>query len=257
MNASQSPIRLCSRVHLTVASRILALLFFVLLIFNLSQLKNPAPTHSKAVVVAASSASSKETSWLSRVPRDWSVYQYITNETISTALSTPLNKGNEAMVYLTYIIDHYDKLPDVVFFRHDHYEAWHQSFNSIFEVSHLRTENVVEMGYVSPRCLSGCENIMPVSDNAAEIEDIDLVPRDVQLSTFLSLFLDDGERVPDKIAAPCCGQFAASREAIQSRSLEWWSSMRQWLIETPLTSYNSGRLLEWTWHIWLGEQPQV
>lgn len=161
------------------------------------------------------------------------------------------------MVYLTYIVEHYQSLPDIVFFRHDHYKSWHQSFDSISEISDLRPEHVIEKGYVSSRCIDGCENIMPVGDDVVDIMDIHAAPRDVQLRTFLAEFLDAREQVPERIAAPCCAHFAASRDAIRSRSLDWWKSVRQWLIGTSLSSYNSGRLLEWTWHIWLGEDAHL
>ena len=39
----------------------------------------------------------------------------------------PVNKGNEASVYLKYIIDHYDTLTDFTYFIHDEEEAWHHS----------------------------------------------------------------------------------------------------------------------------------
>ena len=32
--------------------------------------------------------------------------------------TTSFNKGNEAAMYLQYILDHYDKLPDIVLFTH-------------------------------------------------------------------------------------------------------------------------------------------
>ena len=37
------------------------------------------------------------------------------------------NKGNEVMAYLSYIIDHYETLPDVALFMHSHQYAWHNN----------------------------------------------------------------------------------------------------------------------------------
>lgn len=248
--------RSSSRTFLVITGRVL--LFFIVAIVLLRSLypKLPDQFQNKALVLASNQATSQNAAWLSQVPLDWSIYYYVTDGSAGSALSVPANKGNEAMVYLTYIIDHYETLPEVVFFRHDHYESWHQSFDSIFEISNLRTEYVLEKGYVSSRCLSGCENIMPVSGDEVDIGDIHLVDRDVQLRTLLATFLNGTKEIPEKIAAPCCAQFAASSDAIRSRSLAWWMSLRQWLIDTSLSSYHSGRLLEWTWHIWLGEEAR-
>jgi hypothetical protein len=244
------------RPLVSLATRLLVALLGLALVFHLLHFQTAAPTDSKALVIATSTDTEKNTAWLTRVPLDWSIFRYVADAK-SSALSVPVNKGNEAMVYLTYIIDHYDALPDVVLFHHDHYKAWHQNLDSVYEVSNLRTSYVMEKGYVSTRCLSSCENIIPLSGGVASTMDrLHLVPRDVQLHSFLLEFLGEGEKVPDKVAAPCCAQFAASRQAIRKRSLQWWKKMRQWLIDTPLPSQNSGRLLEYTWHIWLGEQAQ-
>lgn len=53
---------------------------------------------------------------------------YIHNkETPTNEYNIPVNKGNEACVYLKYIIDNYDDLADFTFFIHDDEYAWHHS----------------------------------------------------------------------------------------------------------------------------------
>lgn len=42
-------------------------------------------------------------------------------------LNVPVNKGNEASIYLKYIIDYYDTLSEFTFFIHDEEYAWHHS----------------------------------------------------------------------------------------------------------------------------------
>ncbi|KAK3937144.1 hypothetical protein QBC46DRAFT_461048 [Diplogelasinospora grovesii] len=233
-----------------------ALLFTFTLRFLFSP---PSNSFTKALVIASTSdLPPSSTSWLKNVPRAWTVYSYITDAPTSPALSVPVNKGNEAMVYLTYITTHYDSLPDVIFFHHAHSKGWHQELDSLTEVKRLRAEYVSKVGYASARCLSACENIIPLAEFSVDPKELHLVGRDVQIATLLDEFLDRsiGERVPKKIAAPCCAQFAASRDAIRRRPKEWWVRLRQWLIDTPLDSQTAGRLVEWTWHIWLGQPAE-
>jgi Protein of unknown function (DUF3431) len=154
------------------------------------------------------------------------------------------------MVYLTYIIDNYDSLPDIVFFHHDHAQAWHQQFSSTYELAHFNPLSVLKHGYLSPRCLPGCENIIELSGDVAPLDDLKGTPRHVQIASVLHEFL--GEELPERIAAPCCAQFAVSREAIRGRSLETWKGLREWLVGTGLDSRSSGRVLEYTWHLWFG-----
>jgi hypothetical protein len=48
-------------------------------------------------------------------------------ENSNNPLNVPVNKGNEASVYLKYIIDYYDNLSEYTFFIHDEEYAWHHS----------------------------------------------------------------------------------------------------------------------------------
>jgi len=132
-------------------------------------------------------------------------------------------------------------------------------FSSSYELAHLNLDTVVREGYVSPRCLPGCENVIELPGDVAPLSDLKGASRDVQISTVLGEFLLDKEGrregVPGKIAAPCCAQFAVSREAVRRRSLETWVALREWLLETSLESRTAGRVLEWTWHLWFGMSP--
>jgi len=66
--------------------------------------------------------------WLAEFSPDWQAVVYVTDRTSddpapsNTSLikphHLPVNKGREASVYLTYIIQHYHSLPDYVVFIH-------------------------------------------------------------------------------------------------------------------------------------------
>lgn len=226
---------------------------------------NPHPHLTKALIIASTSASNL--SWLSPEllsKTHWIPQLYIT-DAVSTGpsqLTVPVNKGNEAMVYLTYIIDNYDFLPDVMFFHHHHEQAWHQSFPSPYELTRLKPDTVVKQGYVSPRCLPGCENVIEFSGDVAPMADLATAARDVQLASLLREFYRDektGERLPlpKKIAAPCCAQFAVSKQKVRERGLDTWKKLREWLIETDVQGDHAGRLLEWTWHLWFGMEDML
>lgn len=71
-------------------------------------------------------------------------------------LRVPKNKGHEAMVYLTYIIDFYDALPDITIFMHAHRYSHHN--NAILDhdatamMPNLSSERVIREGYVNMKC---------------------------------------------------------------------------------------------------------
>ena len=255
-----------STIHrlLSFTLKPLLLALFVSLLFHWTGLntsnkppKDPPPHITKSLVVA--STASSNLTWLSTARSlHWQSHVYGTDDS-TASLTVPINKGNEAMVILTYIIDNYENLPDVMFFHHDHAQAWHQRYPSTFEISHLNPSSVLKQGYVSPRCLPGCENVIQLSGDVVPLHDLKGSSRDVQISTILHEFMRDenGNRmsVPEKIAAPCCAQFAVSREAVRRRGVEVWRGLREWLVETELDSMSSGRVLEYTWHLWFGMEP--
>lgn len=61
----------------------------------------------------------------------WQAAIYTVNPTTDSApeYTNPMNKGHEAMAYLTYIIDHYHTLPSTLAFMHSDrdgfFSAWH------------------------------------------------------------------------------------------------------------------------------------
>ena len=70
----------------------------------------------KRIVIAAHYE--ENVSWLDAVSRYWQV-------TIMGPGGLLANKGNEAMAYLTYIIQNYEHLPESMAFIHGHQTSWH------------------------------------------------------------------------------------------------------------------------------------
>lgn len=163
-------------------------------------------------------------------------------------LHPPKNKGHEVMVYLSYIIDFYDKLPDVSIFMHAHRYGWHN--NELLDtdaaqmIRHLSPERISREGYMNLRCHwdPGCpEWLHPGStkDNYDKPEEVLLA------ECWSELFPMDP--VPSVLAQACCAQFAVSRDRIRAMPKMKYIGMRDWLIRTDLTDYLSGRVFE---HIW-------
>jgi hypothetical protein len=82
-----------------------------------------------------------------------------------TAFHTPMNKGHEVMAYLTFIIEHYDRLSDVNIFLHSHQYAWHNNDlldnDAVQMIRRLSPERVQRVGYMNMRCHwgPGCPSV--------------------------------------------------------------------------------------------------
>jgi hypothetical protein len=176
------------------------------------------------------------------------------------AFHVPENKGREGMAYLTYLIDHYGSLPSTVAFLHSHRDGWPggwhtdaAGYDNVISLQTLQISHVQEAGYANLRCLHnpGCpDEVQPFRD-----------PRDPErpvehaMPETWSFLFGNASAVPPVIGAACCSQFAVSRTQILSRPLRDYIRIRDWLLQTPLSDYVSGRILEYLWHIIFGRDP--
>lgn len=207
-----------------------------------------ASTPTIGTVVA--SRSGDNTTWLPSLFPDWKHSIYVTDQPNAT-LSVPRNQGRESMVYLTYLIDNYFSLPDIVIFLHAERYQWHNDdplYDGARSLSRLRLLYVREQGYVNLRCTwaLGCPHeIHPLDHEATEISS-ETHADEVYAAAFRELF--PGVKVPDSVGVSCCAQFAVSKETIMKRPLEEYERYRRWLLETELSDSLSGRILEYSWH---------
>jgi hypothetical protein len=174
-------------------------------------------------------------------------------------LRVPKNKGHEAMVYLTYIIDHYDQLPDTVLFFHPHKGAWHNNIlndlDTAVTIRRLNDAHVARKGYFNSRCHHdpGCPDWLHVDRPKAEW---DLIKKNEERYFTSKVWreLHPFAPLPTAISQPCCAQFAVSRERIRAQPRSEYIRYRDWLLWTNLQDEISGRIMEYTWqYIFTGQ----
>lgn len=204
----------------------------------------------------------------------WQPFIYTVNNP-SAHLTTPLNKGHEALAYLTHIITHYTNLTTTTAFIHAHesgfWNAWHTDapgHSNVISLSSLNLSFVQEKGYVNLRCdwNPGClkehrrnrhvtEEIwgyMFGNDSSSQYQ-TSLDTGTSKETTSKGLWQSESPiPFPPEIAAPCCAQFAVSASQILLRPKSDYERYRQWIIDTPLNDAKSGRVLEFLWHVIFG-----
>lgn len=177
----------------------------------------------------------------------------------NSALKVPKNKGHEAMVYLTYIIDNYDDLPDTVLFFHPHQFTWHNNIlldlDSKKTIERLNDARAARDGYFNARCHHdpGCPDWLHPDRPSAQW---DLVHKNEErfFTPHVWRELHPEAPVPYTISQPCCAQFAVSGERIRSRPRSDYLHYRDWLLNTELADEISGRIMEYTWqYIFTGQ----
>jgi hypothetical protein len=186
--------------------------------------------------------------------------------------SVPINKGNEAMIYLTYLIDHYDSLPDLMVFMHAGRTSWHNNvllhLKSASLIQRLRRSYARDAGFVNLRCdaTNACTDIRysiqgryPASiftrkriDYSRQLE--------VEYAEFDQLWEEifPGQPVPSAIGTHTGAQFALTRDTARRLSLAELRRLRQWIVDAELTSKSAGAVFEFVWHmLFLGTQASV
>ncbi|KAI9740208.1 MAG: hypothetical protein M1834_004786 [Cirrosporium novae-zelandiae] len=201
---------------------------------------------------------SADVSWIKQELPDEQTAIYVVDDP-TAELHPPVNKGREATVYLTYIIDHYDSLPDVVLFFHDHRYTWHNNIllglDSAQTLRQLKTDYVKKVGYFPARCHHepGCPDWIHLDRPESEFDSF-RKPEERFLRTSVWRELHATAEVPKALSEPCCAQFGVTREIIRSNPLERYIAYREWLLTTTMPDEFSGRMFEYTWqYIFLGK----
>lgn len=203
--------------------------------------------YTRALVVPRMSA--EDVSWIDEENLDVIKAIYTVDDPASP-LRAPANKGHEVMVYLSYIIDHYDILADINIFMHAHRWSWHNNEllnnDSAEMIRRLSSERVVREGFMNMRCHwnPGCPDWM----HPGVVED-DMNKQEENLMVQCWAELFPGEASPLTLAQPCCAQFAATRERIRAIPLARWMFYRDWLLRTELSDHLSGRIWEYLWQV--------
>lgn len=127
---------------------------------------------------------------------------------------------------------------------------WHNDdpdYDGYGVLSKLQFQHVKDEGYASLRCAwkQGCPyEVRPYADLESTVRG------SAHKRSYKQAFeeLLPGVEVPKTVGAPCCAQFAVTRETIQSRAKPDYARWRRWLLETELNDDVSGRTFEYLWH---------
>lgn len=207
--------------------------------------KSSGSNHTRVMVIPR--MKEEDITWISDELPDIDLAVYVANDP-TAPLHPPKNKGHEVIIYLTYIIDHYDDLPDVIVFMHAHRWTHHNNeflgYDAVEMLHRLSSAHVVREGYVNMRCHwnPGCpEWLHPVSTQ----EFMGKQEETVLSRCWAELFPLDP--LPQFLAQPCCAQFALSKERVRSIPISRFVFFRDWILRTPLSDYISGRIWEYSW----------
>lgn len=185
---------------------------------------------TKDLVIA--SEKSSHVGWVKEVEDMYNVKLYVVDDPYAQ-YTVNSSTAMEVMVYLTYIIDHYDDLPNTATFHHHHeYSRKHSPKQNGGKATkylrNIRHDTIYDsIGYRSLHCHETAK--CRVRDKNAGVwlyKDQNIEDR-FSAPAWLELWPDDPR--PERLASACCAQFVVSRPTIQSRSKDEYISYRNWL----------------------------
>lgn len=154
--------------------------------------------------------------------------------------SVPLNRGNEASVFLKFLIDNYDVLPEFSVLLHgEEYSVHHEG--SLVDIL---------QAFRGHRCFYKNLNNYFLGSF--------FIPMIPWCDEFLSSELGPIELYGDwTLGHLGCAQFIVHRDLVLKRSRDFYRRIYDWILTCPLENYLNARYLEWTWHLIFGQVPQL
>ena len=200
----------------------------------------------KAVLIAHYSF---DVDWVRKINPDIETYIYTSCgtskfEPIKHKKRLVLNKGMDANMYLQYILDKWDDMPDFTLFCHHHETNWTQDL-PMWEIANRLKWDFAPYFSVGSRNYYGV-----VWDNCGG-EHHQIIKDNWYIFERYIPFTD-------KATYHCGTQFVASAEIIKRKPKDYYEYLLNWLHTTELDDYYSARMFEYYWHYLLtGDHNEV
>jgi len=215
---------------------------------NKNNPNNPNNTKNTNIVV---SRYKKNVDFVYRINNNQNINVLIYDkENPNNPLNVPVNKGNEASVYLKYIIDHYDNLSDYTFFIHDEEYAWHHS-GSLIDKYKEAVASKKKYYNINDKCSNSMKSVLRECQEKKWLHDF-LGWYQQFLDTYIPF-----NQLDLTTSYRNSAQFLVHKDNIRKLPKQLYIDLYEWIITTNLPNSQSGRYLEWTWHIMWETYPNL
>ena len=188
----------------------------------------------------------KDTSFVNKLKKYNTNIMIYDKETPTNPYNVPINRGNEASVYLKYIIDNYEKLTDYTFFIHDEEYSWHH---------HGSIEERFIEAVKSNKLFFNINHVTFGSYANSIAEKVELMK---WLNKYIEPYIPF-DKLPNKdwfIGNKGCAQFLVHKSRIKNLPLKFYQDIYDWILNFP-NGKLAGYFLEWTWHLFWDIYPTI
>lgn len=191
----------------------------------------------------------KNVDWVYKLDNIANIFIY-DKETPKNQYNIPINKGNEASVYLKYIIDNYESLSDFTFFTHDEEYCWHHQGSIIDKYNEAVEE--IKKGKLY-------YNINDASVLGSIISNKWYTDILIWYNEFIEKYIPMS-RLPKKdwtVGYRGSAQFLVHKSLITKLPKKFYEDLYNWIITTNMPNEKIGRFMEWTWHVFWVIYPEL
>jgi len=150
------------------------------------------------------------------------------------------NRGNDASHYLSFILDHYDNLPERTVFCHDHKSDWTQEHSLVKIINHLNWDVSKYFSICSRHNNWTC---IPYDSKPGHIE---AMKRNWHILPL---------PYPEKLTYFAGTQFCVHKDLILQYPESFYENCREWVYTVNEASWFIGRFFEYTWHYIFTKNP--
>lgn len=191
----------------------------------------------------------KNVDWVYKLNNITNIFIY-DKETPENKYNIPVNKGQEASVYLKYIVDNYDNLSEFTFFLHDDEYCWHHSGSIIDKYN----EAVEEIKKGKLYYNINDQNVLgSIISNKWYTHILSWY------SEFIEKYIPIN-RLPKKdwtVGHRGSAQFIVHKSLITKLPKKFYEDLYNWIITTDMPNEKTSRFMEWTWHIFWVIYPSL
>jgi hypothetical protein len=189
--------------------------------------------------------------WIENLNGDYNKIVYSKTIDYNKERFIPINKGQEVPMYLKYIIDFYDNLPEKTLFLHAHLNSPHQDFDSSYIVENLNWD---------------CDDFFSVNkrewyQEVSKNYQLSQGSFDVWLTKYWHKFQDFLPFPENGLFFYSGAQFVVSKELILQYPKYFYENLYDWVLTDtinlpPQTSDEIiSRIFEYTWHYIFTKKP--
>jgi hypothetical protein len=195
----------------------------------------------------------KDTSWTEKFNKYDTNIMIYDKENPNNEYNVPINRGNEASVYLKYIIDNYENLTEYTFFVHDEEYSWHYTGSIIerfLEAFYFAITKKEKFYNINNYCL---EPYVTAIDNKKSFH--------LWYNKFIEPYIpyESIASYDWMLGYKGCAQFLVHKDVILNFPLKFYQDIYNWILydEEEHVPYMSGYYLEWTWHLFWVIYPNI